>query len=151
MLSLIDIKVKKLSSHAIIPTYAHPDDAGADLYSIENFVLVGGARHLTGTGVAIEIPQGYVGLVHPRSGLAHKHGISIVNAPGTIDSTYRGEIKVNLINLTPSPVRISAGDRIAQIVFQKYSTALFVEVEEIESTERGENGHGSSGGLQWAS
>lgn len=147
MESFINVKFKKLDPSAITPTYAHPGDAGADLYSIESFVLAGGAKHLTATGIAIEMPPGYVGLVHPRSGLAHKYGISIVNTPGTVDSTYRGEIKVNLINLTTSAVKIAKGDRIAQIVFQKYSTALFTEVDELDITLRGINGFGSTGGF----
>jgi dUTP pyrophosphatase len=147
MESLINVKFKRLNPHALTPTYAHAGDAGADLYSIDYGVLEPRERRLVCTGIAIEIPPGYVGLVHPRSGLAAKLGISIVNAPGTIDSNYRGEIKVNLINLNSTPYSYCVGDRIAQIVFQKYSTALFTEVDDLDITLRGINGHGSTGGF----
>ena len=114
------------------PTYAHPGDAGADLRSTEDFVLEPGERRLVGTGMAIALPEGYAAFVHPRSGLAARHGVSIVNAPGTVDAGYRGEIKVCLINTDrEAAVRFSRGDRIAQLVVQPVSTARFVPVVEL--------------------
>jgi len=128
-----------------MPTYAKQGDAGADLYSIEYGILEPGERRLIGTGIAVEIPEGYVGLIHPRSGLASKLGISIVNAPGTIDSGYRGEIKVNLINTNTQPYSFCIGDRIAQLVIQEVIRADFEEVDELNDSVRGSNGHGSTG------
>ena len=135
------------------PAYAHHDDAGADLVSAETFVLQPGERRLVGTGVAIALPEGYAGFVHPRSGLAARHGISIVNAPGTVDAGYRGEILVCLVNTDPATaVRISRGDRIAQLVVQRVARARFVAVPQLpDSTPaagrtRGTGGHGSTGG-----
>nr|WP_120492432.1 dUTP diphosphatase [Corynebacterium lactis] len=140
------VKVKKLSVDAVIPRRAHHDDAGVDLSANEAVVLQPGQRALVGTGIAIALPVGTVGLVHPRSGLAFKKGLSIVNAPGTVDAGYRGEIKVCLINLDPdAPIEISKGDRIAQLVVQKVELPPFEEVEELDDTERGEGGHGSTG------
>jgi len=131
-----------------MPTYANEGDAGADLYSIDYGVLQARERRLISTGISIEIPKGYVGFIHPRSGLAAKLGISIVNAPGTIDSGYRGEIKVNIINHNTLPYSYCIGDRIAQIVFQQYEQAEFEEIEEdLEESIRGVNGHGSTGGF----
>ena len=130
------------------PSYAHADDAGADLRSTESFELQPGERRLVGTGVAISLPTGYAGFVHPRSGLAARHGISIVNAPGTVDAGYRGEIKVCLINTDRSrPVTIARGDRIAQLVIQPVSMATFVPVTELPSSARGIGGYGSTGGI----
>ena len=136
------------------PAYAHHDDAGADLVSAETFVLQPGERRLVGTGVAVALPEGYAGFVHPRSGLAARHGISIVNAPGTVDAGYRGEILVCLVNTdTETAVRISRGDRIAQLVVQRVARARFVAVPQLpDSTatagrSRGTGGHGSTGGL----
>jgi len=139
------MKIKKLTETAIVPKYAHLSDAGADLYADESLVLAPGERALVGTGIALEIPLGYVGLVHPRSGLAHKHGISIVNAPGTIDSGYRGEVKVNLINLGRKLFIVASGDRIAQLLIQAVEYVGFIEVDELSNADRGENGHGSTG------
>lgn len=140
------VKVKKLHADAVIPRRAHADDAGVDLSSVEDVVLAPGQRALVGTGIAIALPEGTVGLVHPRSGLAFKKGLSIVNAPGTVDAGYRGELKVCLINLDPSEdVVISKGDRIAQLVIQKVELSPMVEVDELDATERGEGGHGSTG------
>jgi dUTP pyrophosphatase len=141
------VKIKKLHPEATIPTYAHKGDAGADLYSCEDVLLLPGRYKLISTGIAIAMSPSWVGLVHPRSGLAAKHGVTIVNAPGTVDSGYRGEIKVNLINLGQEAVQISKGDRIAQLVFQRFEQADFLEVDELEITDRGENGFGSTGGL----
>jgi dUTP pyrophosphatase len=131
-----------------MPRYAHPGDAGADLHARENVELAPGERGLVPTGVAIALPAGYAAFVHPRSGLAARHGISIVNAPGTIDAGYRGEILVNLINTDTKKVFvISRGDRIAQLVVQPVSRAQFVEVESLPGSHRGDTGHGASGGF----
>ena len=130
------------------PTYAQPGDAGADLRSAEEFVLAPGERRVVGTGLAIALPEGFAAFVHPRSGLAARFGIGIVNAPGTIDAGYRGEIKVCLINHdTSRPVRFFRGDRIAQLVIQQVSRAAFVPVTELPTTTRGSGGYGSTGGL----
>ncbi|MDK8758513.1 dUTP diphosphatase [Corynebacterium sp. MSK151] len=140
------VQVKKLAKDAVIPQRAHADDAGVDLSSAEDVVLAPGQRALVGTGIAIALPAGTVGLVHPRSGLAFKKGLSIVNAPGTIDAGYRGELKVCLINLDPTnAVEIAKGDRIAQLVVQKVELSPLVEVDELDETERGAGGHGSTG------
>ncbi len=144
--STLEILVTKLHSSAIIPTYAKPGDAGADLYSIEEKTLKPGERALVKTGIAIALPEGYVGLVHPRSGLALKNGISVVNSPGTIDSGYRGEIGVVLINhdLNES-FSVKVGDRIAQLVIQKFETAIFKIVSQLPPSERASGGYGSTG------
>jgi len=135
-----------LHEFAQAPKYAHDGDAGADLVCIEDVTLKPGERRLVPTGVAIALPKGYVGLVHPRSGLANKHGIGIVNTPGTIDSGYRGELKICLINLDPSQtVSLPAGSRIAQLVIQEVTTAQFVEVQDLDETERSDQGFGSTG------
>ena len=130
------------------PAYAHAGDAGADLCSAEDFELLPGERKLVGTGIAIGLPDGYAAFVHPRSGLAARHGITLVNTPGTIDAGYRGEIKVCLINTDRrAAVRIARGDRIAQLVVQPVSRAWFVPVAELPPSERGSGGHGSTGGI----
>lgn len=140
------MKVKKLVDDAVIPQRAHHGDAGVDLSAIEPVTLRPGRRALVGTGIAIALPAGTVGLVHPRSGLAFKKGLSIVNAPGTVDAGYRGEIKVCLINLDPEEdIVIAKGDRIAQLVVQKVELTPFEEVDSLDETERGEGGHGSTG------
>lgn len=139
------MKVRRLSDTAILPRYAHLSDAGADLFADEVAVLWPGKRRLVSTGIAVEIPLGYVGLVHPRSGLAVKHGISIVNAPGTIDAGYRGEIMVNMINLGDSAVNVMPGDRIAQFLVQAVEYVDFEEVQELSDSDRGDKGHGSTG------
>ncbi|WP_373370082.1 dUTP diphosphatase [Corynebacterium cystitidis] len=140
------IPLKRLDKDLPLPRRAHRGDAGVDLYAAEDVTLAPLQRSLVGTGVALALPLGTVGLVHPRSGLAAKQGMSIVNAPGTIDADYRGEIKVNLINLDPEvPIEISRGMRIAQLVIQKVELCDFTEVEELDSTDRGEGGHGSTG------
>ena len=131
-----------------LPSYAHPGDAGADLRSREDVVLEPGERRLVGTGVAIALPEGYAAFVHPRSGLAARHGISIVNAPGTVDAGYRGEIKVCLINTDPTvAVAIARGDRIAQLVIQPVVRADFRVVGALPASTRGVGGHGSTGGI----
>lgn len=144
--SSLEILVTKLHPSAIIPKYAKPGDAGADLYAIEEKTLKPGERALVKTGIAIALPEGYVGLVHPRSGLALKNGISVVNSPGTIDSGYRGEIGVVLINhdLNES-FSVKVGDRIAQLVIQKFETAIFKTVSQLPPSERASGGYGSTG------
>ena len=130
------------------PSYAHPGDAGADLMTTVDVTLAPGERTLVPTGVALALPEGYVGLVHPRSGLAARHGLSIVNAPGTVDAGYRGEIKVCLVNLDPrEPVVLRRGDRIAQLVVQRVEQARFVEVDSLDASARGDGGYGSTGGF----
>ena len=132
---------------AVVPAYALPGDAGADLCLAEDVELAPHQRALVGTGVAVAIPEGFAGFVHPRSGLAHRMGLSLVNAPGTIDAGYRGEIKVNLVNLDPSTtLRLSRGDRVAQLVVQPVVRARFVPVTELPASQRGSGGHGSTGG-----
>jgi dUTP pyrophosphatase len=124
-----------------------PGDAGADLSSAEDLVLAPGERALVGTGIAIALPHGHAAFVHPRSGLAIKAGLGIVNAPGTIDAGYRGEIKVILVNHDRvNPIKIRRGDRIAQLVIQRVEHARFVPTDALPSSERGEGGHGSTGG-----
>lgn len=131
---------------AVAPLYAHPGDAGADLCSAQDLVLQPGERALVGTGTSIAIPEGYVGFVVPRSGLAAKHGVTIVNSPGTVDSGYRGELRVTLLNTDArEPYSISVGDRIAQVVVLPVSRAQFVAVESLSESERGSAGFGSTG------
>ena len=128
------------------PVYAHPGDAGADLCSTEEVVLAPGERVTVGTGVAIALPDGYVAFVVPRSGLAAKHGITIVNSPGTVDAGYRGEIRVTLLNTDArESYAISAGDRIAQLIVMPVSRARFIPVERLPGSDRGEGGFGSTG------
>lgn len=129
-----------------LPAYAQPGDAGADLRSAESLVLGPGERALVSTGVRFALPEGYAAFVVPRSGLAVKHGISIVNSPGTIDAGYRGEIKVPLINLDQhEPFEIAPGDRIAQLIVMPVSRAVFVPVSELPESARGADGFGSTG------
>lgn len=138
--------VDVLISADSVPQYAHPGDAGADLASTEDVVLQPGERALVGTGVAIALPEGFAAFVVPRSGLAAKHGITIVNSPGTVDAGYRGEIKVTLLNTDRSePYRISAGDRIAQLVVMPVSRARFIPVDRLPGSARGDGGFGSTG------
>ncbi|MDO4820570.1 MAG: dUTP diphosphatase [Rothia sp. (in: high G+C Gram-positive bacteria)] len=142
----LKIDIKMLDQGIEPPTYAQPGDAGADLRSRVDLTLEPGERALVPTGVAIALPEGFVGLVHPRSGLAAKHGITIVNAPGTVDSGYRGELMVCLLNTDRSqPFVIQRGDRIAQLVIQKFEAASFNVVESLGETERGTAGFGSTG------
>lgn len=139
------IKLKKIYDDSIVPRYANKGDAGADLYAHHAMEILPGGWALVGTGVAIALPPSWVGLVHPRSGLAVKKGLTVLNAPGTVDSGYRGEIFVNLINHSPFSVQINKGDRIAQIVFQQFEQADFLVVDELDDSERGDAGHGSTG------
>lgn len=129
----------------LMPSYAHPGDAGADLRAAAAGLIEPGARKLVPTGVSIALPDGYVALVHPRSGLAAKFGITVLNAPGTVDAGYRGEIMVTLLNTGLEAWSFETGDRIAQLVIQKYEHANFVLVEKLPGTERGESGFGSTG------
>lgn len=141
------LRLRRLDPGLPLPVRAHTSDAGIDLHAAQDCELSPGHRALVGTGVAVALPVGYVGLVHPRSGLAARAGLSIVNSPGTIDAGYRGEIKVNLVNLDPvEPVRICRGDRIAQLIIQRVEVWDVVEVDELDESDRGEDGHGSSGG-----
>jgi dUTP pyrophosphatase len=142
------IDVVRLDAELPLPSYAHPGDAGADLLTTVDVTLAPGERAMVPTGVAIALPAGYVALVHPRSGLAARHGLSIVNAPGTVDAGYRGEIKVMLINHDPHlPIELRRGDRIAQLVVQRVERARFVEVGELPGSARGDGGYGSTGGF----
>ncbi|RYE79549.1 MAG: dUTP diphosphatase [Myxococcales bacterium] len=142
------VRVQRLDADIELPTYAHPGDAGADLRTTIDVTLAPFERQLVPTGIAIALAPGTVGLVHPRSGLAARHGLSVVNAPGTIDEGYRGEIKVCLINLDAhETVHLKRGDRIAQLVIQRYETADFVEVDSLDETARGTGGYGSTGGF----
>lgn len=146
MMTPVNVHIKLLDPELPAPAYAKPGDAGADLRSRIDFELEPGERALVPTGVAIALPEGYVGLVHPRSGLATKNGITIVNAPGTVDSGYRGELMVTLLNTDKTKsFHVQRGDRIAQLVIQKYEHATFTVVDELEQTERGFSGFGSSG------
>jgi len=142
----LDIAVVRLDPHLPLPSYAHPGDAGADLHTTVDLTLAPGERALVPTGISIALPDGFVALVHPRSGLAHRHGLSIVNTPGTIDAGYRGEIKVLLVNHDPvEPVSLTRGDRIAQLVIQRFERARFVEVGVLPESVRGAGGYGSTG------
>ena len=146
MMTPVNVHIKLLDPELPAPAYAKPGDAGADLRSRIDFELEPGERALVPTGVAIALPEGYVGLVHPRSGLATKSGITIVNAPGTVDSGYRGELMVTLLNTDKTKsFHVQRGDRIAQLVIQKYEHATFTIVDELDQTERGSSGFGSSG------
>ena len=141
------IPIRRLDKDLPLPQYAHPGDAGADLVAAEDAELVPGARAAVRTGIAVAIPDGYVGLVHPRSGLAARLGVTVLNAPGTVDAGYRGEILVILVNHDrDNPVKISRGDRIAQLVVQRVERAAFHEVDELDDTPRGSGRHGSTGG-----
>jgi dUTP pyrophosphatase len=144
----LEIAVRRLDTGLPLPAYAHPGDAGADLVTAVDVTLAPGERALVPTGIAIALPEGYVAFVQPRSGLAARHGLSIVNTPGTIDAGYRGEISVLLVNLDPrDPVELRRGDRIAQLVVQRFETATFVAVEELPGSVRGAGGYGSTGGF----
>lgn len=144
----LEIAVQQLDPDLPLPAYAHPGDAGADLVSTVDVTLAPGERALVPTGIAIALPDGYVALVHPRSGLAARHGLSIVNTPGTVDAGYRGEIKVLLINHDPAEtIVLRRGDRIAQLVVQRYERAAFVAVDTLPESVRGGGGYGSTGGF----
>ena len=142
----LDISIVRLDQDLPLPSYAHPGDAGADLHTTIDVTLAPGERALVPTGLSVALPDGYVALVHPRSGLAARHGLSIVYTPGTVDAGYRGEIKVLLINHDPTEaVTLTRGDRIAQLVIQRFERARFVEVEVLPDSPRGAGGYGSTG------
>jgi dUTP pyrophosphatase len=140
-----DLPVLIVCSDEYLPLYSQPGDAGADLRSRESVLIPAGERKTIPTGVSIAIPDNFVALVHPRSGLASKHGITVLNAPGTVDAGYRGEISVTLLNTGQEAFEISLGDRIAQIVFQRVEKARFIRVAKLPESHRGDNGFGSTG------
>jgi dUTP pyrophosphatase len=145
----VDVMLRRLDPELPPPSYAHDGDAGADLVTAVDLELAPGERTVVPTGTAIALPDGYAAFVHPRSGLAARHGVALVNSPGTIDAGYRGEIQVIVVNLDPKqPVRFARGDRIAQLVIQRVERARFVEVDELPDSVRAEGGFGSTGG--WA-
>lgn len=145
---MLEILIKRLDEQVPLPSYAHPGDAGADLVTTLDVHLEPGERALVPTGIALALPDGYAAFVHPRSGLAARFGVSIVNTPGTVDAGYRGEIKVLLVNLDPTePVVLACGDRIAQLVVQRVEKARFVEVDRLPGSTRGSGGYGSTGGF----
>jgi dUTP pyrophosphatase len=144
---VIRLEVQRLDPGLPLPSYAREGDAGLDLYAVETVTLAPGARAAVGTGIAVAIPSGCAGFVLPRSGLALRHGLSLVNTPGLIDAGYRGEIRVVLVNHDlEAPVTLARGDRIAQLVIQRVETAELVEVPTLPSTARGAGGFGSTGG-----
>jgi dUTP pyrophosphatase len=141
-----ELPVRRLHPDLPLPAYAHPGDAGADLCAAEDVLLPPGGRATVGTGLAVAVPDGHAAFVHPRSGLAARHGITVVNAPGTVDAGYRGEVRVVLLNTDPDePFTVRRGDRIAQLVVQPVTAVRFVDVEELPPTPRGEGGFGSTG------
>lgn len=146
----VDVLLVRLDPDLPIPAYAHPGDAGADLHASTEVTLAPGQRSLVPTGIAIALPDGFAAFVLPRSGLAHRHGIGMVNAPGTIDAGYRGEIRVNLVNHDPNlAVTLHRGDRIAQLVVQRVAWVNFIELAQLPESERGVRGFGSTGGRTW--
>ena len=147
-MSDVPVRVCRLDPDLPLPAYAHPGDAGMDLYARVDATIAPGERALVPTGIAIALPEGYAAFSHPRSGLATRHGVSIVNAPGTIDSGYRGEILVNLVNLDPRETfHVRRGDRIAHLVVQRVDQVRWVPVDSLPDSSRGETGHGASGGF----
>lgn len=146
MTEAVDVLVTRLDPDVPVPSYAHPGDAGADLITTSDVTIAPGERALVGTGIAVALPDGFAAFVHPRSGLAHRLGVSIVNTPGTVDAGYRGEIKVLLVNHDlREPAVFKRGDRIAQLVVQRVERARFHEVERLPGSARGANGYGSTG------
>ena len=141
-----ELPVRRLDPGLPLPAYAHPGDAGADLCAAEDVELPPGGRATVGTGVAVAVPEGHAAFVHPRSGLASRHGITVVNAPGTVDAGYRGELRVVLHNTDQrEPFTVRRGDRIAQLVVQPVTRVRFLEVAELPASPRGEGGFGSTG------
>lgn len=146
MSGLVHLEIRRTDTDLPLPAYAHEGDAGLDLYAAENVTLRPFERSLVPTGIAVAIPEGYAGFVQPRSGLAMRNGLSLVNTPGLIDSHYRGEIKVIAINLDPeTPIEIARGDKIAQLVIQPVARVTLAEVDALDATVRGEGGFGSTG------
>jgi dUTP pyrophosphatase len=148
--SSVEVLLSRIDPGVPLPAYARPGDAGVDLVTTGDVVLGPGERAVVGTGIAVALPEGYAGFVHPRSGLAARVGLSVVNTPGTIDSGYRGEIRVCLVNHDPrEPINLSRGDRIAQLVVQRVEHAVFREVDDVSAlpaSVRGAGGYGSTGG-----
>jgi dUTP pyrophosphatase len=145
----VEVLLTRLDPDVPVPCYARPGDAGADLVTTSDVVIGPGERAVVGTGIALAIPEGYAGFVHPRSGLAARTGLSVVNTPGTIDAGYRGEIRICLVNHDPrEPIELRRGDRVAQLVVQRVEHAVFREVDELADSERGAGGYGSTGGHQ---
>lgn len=142
----IVVPLRRLDPGVPLPAYAHPDDAGADLHAAAATDIPPGEWRLVGTGVAIALPPGFAAFVHPRSGLAARSGVTTLNAPGTVDAGYRGEIVVNLVNHGPAPFTVRPGDRIAQLVVQRVERAVFAPVDALPESVRGTAGHGSTGG-----
>jgi dUTP pyrophosphatase len=143
----VPVLITRLDPGLPLPARAHPGDAGVDLFSTVEVTLAPGERAMVPTGVAIALPDGYAAFVHPRSGLAARHGLTIVNAPGTVDAGYRGEIRVTLLNTDAAqPVRLGRGDRIAQLVVQRVAVPVFHEVQSLPGSARGDGGFGSTGG-----
>jgi dUTP pyrophosphatase len=143
----VEVLVQRLDVDAALPAYAHPGDAGADLATTVDVTLAPGERAVIPTGLAIALPDGYAAFVHPRSGLAARCGVALLNAPGTVDAGYRGEVKVVLVNLDPrEPVVLQRGDRIAQLVLQRVERARFHDVEALPGSARAAGGFGSTGG-----
>ncbi len=143
----VPVLIKRLDPGLPVPQRAHPGDAGVDLHAATDVELAPGQRAVVPTGVAIALPEGYAAFVHPRSGLAARHGVTLVNAPGTVDAGYRGEIRVTVLNTdATAPVRFQRGDRIAQLVIQQVAYPVFQEVESLPGSARGEGGFGSTGG-----
>ena len=145
MVGPVELQMRRLHPDAVLPQRAHDGDAGLDLVAVEDVVFEPGQRHAVATGWALAVPFGWVGLVHPRSGLALRQGLTVANAPGTIDAGYRGELKVILVNLGADPVTVTAGDRIAQLVLQEVGQPTVVEVDDLDDTARGSGGFGSTG------
>ncbi|MCM0618816.1 dUTP diphosphatase [Nocardioides bruguierae] len=147
----LEVQVVRLDPEVPLPSYARPGDAGADLVTTVDLRLAPGERALAPTGLALALPEGYVALVHPRSGLAVRHGLSIVNTPGTVDAGYRGEVKVLLINTDRAEtIELSRGDRVAQLVIQRVEHARFTETDSLPESVRGAGGYGSTGGFAGA-
>ena len=142
---MIEVGVRRLRDGAVLPTQAYPGDAGLDLVACEAVVLEPGERAVVGTGIAVEIPEGFAGFVQPRSGLAARHGIGVVNSPGLVDSGYRGELRVVLLNTdSREPFAVEPGMRIAQLVVAPVASVRLVEMDELAASERGQRGFGST-------
>lgn len=142
------VLVQRLDPDLPLPAYAHPGDAGADLLTTVDLTLDPGERVLVPTGIALALPEGFAAFVHPRSGLAARHGLSILNTPGTVDAGYRGKVKVLLVNQDPvEPIVLRRGDRVAQLVLQRVERADFTEVDSLPDSVRGDGGYGSTGGF----
>jgi dUTP pyrophosphatase len=141
----MDLRIRRLSPNAVLPSTAHPGDAGLDLHAVACLTIAPGAWAVVPTGITIELPPGTEAQVRPRSGLAARHGVTVLNAPGTIDEGYRGEVGVILINHGPAPFEVTPGARVAQLVVQRRLEVQVVEVDEVSTTARGAGGYGSTG------